>query len=146
MPSLRMTKGDSPGKEFALNRQVTVIGKESSCDIILPDPHVSKAHARIEHTPDGLHIEDLNSTNSTKVGGCDITRRRPEDGDLIKICGYQFEFVGGRKEAGINATIVSEIDATVMVDRLASEARPEEKRRAIMEIIAELTGVLELGQ
>jgi hypothetical protein len=38
MDSLRMTKGDSPGKEFALHRTVTVIGKGPACDIIRVRP------------------------------------------------------------------------------------------------------------
>ena len=144
MPSLRMTKGDSPGSGFALDRDVTVIGKGPDCDLILADAHVSKTHARIERTPDGFYIEDLDSTNKTKVGGRPIKRRRLRDGDLIKICGYQFRYVGGIEPPGTTPTILSEIDAT-SADGTASEVRPEEKLRAILEIVTELTGVLELG-
>jgi pSer/pThr/pTyr-binding forkhead associated (FHA) protein len=145
MPSLRMTKGDSPGKEFALDREVTVIGKGPSCDIILANRHVSQTHARIERSPDGLYIEDLKSTNKTKVGGRVIERQRLEDGDLIKICGYQFEYVEDIERPGIDPTILSEIDATRAADGTATEVRSEEKLRAIMEIVTGLTGVLGLG-
>jgi serine phosphatase RsbU (regulator of sigma subunit) len=144
MPSLRMTEGDSPGREFALDRALTVIGKAASCGIILADPHVSKEHARIERTPDGLYIEDLGSKNATKVGGRKVKRRRLRDGDLIKICRFQFRFIGGDESPDITPTILSEIDATA-ADGTASEVRPEEKLRAIMEVVTELTGVLELG-
>jgi serine phosphatase RsbU (regulator of sigma subunit) len=142
MPSLRMTEGDSPGKEFALDRQVTVIGKGPSCDIILADKHVSKTHARIKHTPSGLYIEDLNSTNETKVGGRTIKRRRLKDGDVIKICGYKFLYVGGGEPPKGTSTFLSEIDTTTTAHRMASGVRPEEKLVAIMEVVTERTGVL----
>lgn len=144
MPSLRMTQGDSPCKEFCLDRDVTVIGKEPACDIILADPHVSKAHARIEHTTNGLYIVDLDSTNRTKVGGRVIKRRRLRDGDLIKICRYQFRYVEDTASPGLTPTILSEIDATMGSDGTSSGVRPEGKLRAIMEVVGELTGVLEL--
>ena len=47
MPSLTMLTGDCPGKVFRLDNDVMVIGKKTDCDIILPDQHVSKSHARI---------------------------------------------------------------------------------------------------
>lgn len=146
MHSLTMIKGETPGQEFALDRDVTLIGKDRACDIVLADPHVSKRHARIERTPGGLYIEDLDSTNRTKVGGREIRRRRLEDGDLIKICGYQFRYVGDGARPGITPTILSEIDATMVAEGPESEGRSEEKLRAIMEVVAELTGVLELDR
>jgi serine phosphatase RsbU (regulator of sigma subunit) len=142
MHSLIMIEGDSPGKEFALDRSVTDIGKGPTCDILLTDRHVSKMHARIERTLDGFDIVDLDSKNKTKVGGRDIRRQRLNDGDIIKICCYQFRYVEGGP--GPIPTILSEVDATVPSDGTASEVRPEEKLRAIMEVVTELTGVLEL--
>jgi sigma-B regulation protein RsbU (phosphoserine phosphatase) len=145
MPSLRMIKGDSPGKDFALDREITVIGKGPTCDIILADPHVSKLHARIERTPDGHYIEDLKSKNRTQIGGRDITRRRLRDGDVIGICGYQFDYIGAVEAPGPLPTILSEIDTTAVASGPPPGGRPEEKLRAIMEVVAELTGVLDLG-
>jgi phosphoserine phosphatase RsbU/P len=142
MHSLIMIEGDSPGKEFALDRDMTDIGKQPTCNIILTDRHVSKMHARIERTPDGFDIVDLDSKNKTKVGEHDIRRQRLKDGDIITICRYQFRYVEGGP--GPIPTILSEIDATVATDGTASEVRPEEKLRAIMEVVTELTGVLEL--
>ncbi len=145
MPILRMIKGDPPGREYTLDRDVTVIGKGPDCHIILADPHVSKSHARVERKHDGLYIEDLGSTNKTKVWGRDIKRVRLIDGDIIKICGYQFLYVGGGEAPGITPTILSEIDVTTEDEGTVTELRSEEKLRAIMEIVTGLTGVLGLG-
>src|SRR5262249_27373542 len=69
MPSLIMQSGDWPGKVFPLHRDEMVIGKRADCDIILPDQHVSKLHARIVRRHDDLYIENLENTNETKVNG-----------------------------------------------------------------------------
>jgi hypothetical protein len=39
----------------------------AGCDVLLPDPKVSKSHAVISPTPDGFVITDLQSTNGTFV-------------------------------------------------------------------------------
>jgi len=44
-------------------------GRQSGNDLVLDDPLVSKAHARIEPGASGLRVIDLNSTNGTWVGG-----------------------------------------------------------------------------
>ena len=53
---------------------ITVIGRDPSCDRVLPHPEISRRHARLVRTPEGLTIEDLGSTNGTFVNGTRITR------------------------------------------------------------------------
>jgi serine phosphatase RsbU (regulator of sigma subunit) len=139
-----MIEGDSPGKEYVLDREVTVIGKAPTCGIVLADAHVSKLHARITQTSEGVFIEDLDSKNHTWVAGCKIKRRALEDGDVIGICDFRLLYFTGSKPTGTTPTILTEIDATTVADRSGSEVRPEEKLRAIMEVVTELTGVLDL--
>ena len=96
-----------------------------------------------QRTLGGLTIEDLDSTNGTKVGGRLLTRSQLlKDGDQIKICGYQFEYVAGDRPPGFTPTIVGEIDATAS-DSTVSGIKLGEKFRAIMEVITELSGVLD---
>jgi transcriptional regulator with PAS, ATPase and Fis domain len=45
----------------------TVIGRSSSCDVFLDDAQVSRRHAVIHLELDGLHIEDLESHNGTRL-------------------------------------------------------------------------------
>jgi len=42
----------------------TTIGREG-CDIVLPDPEVSRRHAQVRTVGDDAAIEDLGSTNGT---------------------------------------------------------------------------------
>jgi hypothetical protein len=60
------------------------IGRAHTCGITVDHPSVSKEHARAEHGPDGLLLEDLGSTNGTFVNGQRLapatkTAVRPDD-------------------------------------------------------------------
>ncbi len=57
------------GAEFALDHPVMTIGRRPDQDIVLNDPTVSGAHARVERTAEGVSIADLESTNGTLVNG-----------------------------------------------------------------------------
>jgi len=46
-----------------------IIGRSPECDIALPHPSISRYHALLERTQDGLRLRDLNSVNGTFVGG-----------------------------------------------------------------------------
>jgi serine phosphatase RsbU (regulator of sigma subunit) len=141
MPLLTMLTGECPGKVFRLDRDEMVIGKRADCDIILPDRHVSKSHARIVRRPGGLYIENLKNTNKTKVGGVLLEEpRRLVDGDLIQICDYTLAYSGS---VG-TTTILETIDLSRTTSRSLARAGAQEKLRVIMEISAELVGVLDL--
>jgi pSer/pThr/pTyr-binding forkhead associated (FHA) protein len=58
------------GKSFILDKKVTVVGRDETCDIIIDDPLISKKHCIITLSDEGYyHIEDLDSTNSTYLNG-----------------------------------------------------------------------------
>jgi len=71
------------GREIALAPGHT-IGREG-CEIVLPDPEVSRRHALIRLLDSELAIEDLNSTNGTWINGERITGIRTlSGGDSLK--------------------------------------------------------------
>ncbi len=144
MSSLTMLNGEWPGKVFLLDRDEMVIGKETGCDIVLPDQFVSKSHAQIVRKPDGLYVENLKNTNKTKVNGVLLTEpRRLVDGDLIKICNYTLVYAAGADSAAGTAMILETIDLTEVTGSSPGRGETEEKLRVIMEISAELVGVLD---
>ncbi len=70
-----------------LQQQATVtMGRDPACQIHLNHPSVSRQHARLEQTPQGAVLRDLNSSNGTFVNGqpvrgdCSL-----QNGDVIKI-------------------------------------------------------------
>jgi serine phosphatase RsbU (regulator of sigma subunit)/pSer/pThr/pTyr-binding forkhead associated (FHA) protein len=139
MPWLKIVQGEGRGRLFRLDQQVTVLGRDASCEIVLADPGVSKRHARIVRQGDGYFIEDLQSTNGTKVGDDVVAEARHlEDGDLITIGDTQLVF----SETG--STILSVLDASSTDDGRISRARPQEKLQAILEIARALGGTIDL--
>jgi DNA-binding NtrC family response regulator len=53
------------GATVALGARPVVVGAHSSCDLVLADPQVSRRHAELAITPEGIRIKDLGSTNGT---------------------------------------------------------------------------------
>lgn len=54
---------------ISLHKSPFIIGSSPSCDLRLADPKASPQHARIEHTPDGYVLIDMNSLNGTYLNG-----------------------------------------------------------------------------
>lgn len=67
---------DIDGQKWLLTEPVTVIGRGSEADIVVPDSGVSRRHLELRVTPTGVIATDLGSTNGTFVDGARITRQR----------------------------------------------------------------------
>lgn len=81
---LIMRTGPNPGLVFDLTKEVTVLGRDVSNDIVLGDVEVSRTHSRLTRTPGGYVLEDLGSTNGTFVGGERLVAPRIlNPGDLV---------------------------------------------------------------
>jgi len=62
------------------------IGKLSRSDVKVEDENVSRKHARIEIESDGrVFVQDLSSTNGTRLNGMRVTRAGVMDGDEIEV-------------------------------------------------------------
>lgn len=63
-----------------------VIGRSSSCEIVLEDPNASRRHASVTHGANGWQVEDLGSTNGVKVNGRQVTGAHGlRSGDRIEL-------------------------------------------------------------
>jgi hypothetical protein len=56
-------------RSFEFDQPVITIGRADVNDIVLPTAKVSKRHARLEVTPQGLILNDIKSTNGTYLNG-----------------------------------------------------------------------------
>jgi len=87
MPTLRVVAGPEllrylpflPGDEV-------LVGREEPCDMILGDASVSRRHARVVSDERGsIFVEDLGSTNGTRINGVAITREELKPGDQLEL-------------------------------------------------------------
>jgi pSer/pThr/pTyr-binding forkhead associated (FHA) protein len=85
LPILVAQTGPLSGQRWQINDQL-VIGRDPSCELVIVDRQVSRYHARLESTPEGVVLEDLGSKNGTFCNGARI--EEPvllKDGDLIQV-------------------------------------------------------------
>ena len=66
---LQVLQGPDRGREITTSRERVSVGVAEQNDLVLTDPAVSRHHLRIEVTPEGYLLTDLESTNGTDVGG-----------------------------------------------------------------------------
>ncbi len=78
--------GPNPGTVFELTKEVSLIGRDVTNDVVVGDAEVSRQHSRITRTPGGYVLEDLGSTNGTFVNGERLVAPRVMNpGDLVAL-------------------------------------------------------------
>ena len=93
-PMLVAQEGPLNDQRWPLTRTV-VLGRDSTCDIVIPDRQVSRYHARITPTKEGMILEDLGSKNGTHCNGTILTAPLVlQDGDTVQIAlAQQFQYL-----------------------------------------------------
>ena len=91
--------GAGMGTRYSLGESPLVIGRGSTCEILINDHSVSRRHARIQPGADGYYAVDLQSTNGTFVNDVPASMCRLKDGDYLRVgnCIYRF-LMGGNVE------------------------------------------------
>ncbi len=87
--TLRGVSGKTFGKTYPIFG-TAVIGRHSECDICLPSEEISRHHAKIEVTSDGLFVEDLGSANGTFVNGKRVRRAKLAAGNELMLDTVRF--------------------------------------------------------
>jgi DNA-binding winged helix-turn-helix (wHTH) protein len=93
-PILVAQDGPLKGQRWALSHTL-MVGRDSSCEIVVHDRQVSRFHARITPSPEGVMLEDLGSKNGTNHNGTEVAGPvMLQDGDLLGIAlAQQFLFL-----------------------------------------------------
>jgi len=61
------------GRSFSIGDRPLVIGRSPDVDVVINDSNVSRRHAEVWRTGEGVAVRDLGSTNGTFVNGHRIT-------------------------------------------------------------------------
>lgn len=98
----------------------TLLGRSPYCSIVLEDPRVSRQHAAIRMTAEGLSIQDLGSRNGTLVNGQTVRGSRAlQAGDVVQLGAQRIEI-----ELGVDATTSSRRRAADTGDFTAVQIDP----------------------
>jgi Domain of unknown function (DUF1707)/FHA domain len=75
------------------------IGRDAGCDMVLPDPTISRWHAGLRREASGWVLDDLGSTNGTRLNGWRVRAWVPvRDGDVVSFGAVTYVF--GRPGGG----------------------------------------------
>lgn len=80
-------------KSWPLDRTGVTIGTDNICDIVMDDPYISKAHARIYVDLDRCIISDLGSRNGVLIAGLRVKESEVIPGTDICLGKTQFRIV-----------------------------------------------------
>lgn len=93
MTRLIVLQKNGSAKQVNVQGTPFVVGRADSCDLVLDNQLVSRAHAVFEAVGDAMQIRDLQSHNGTYVNGERIETAALRNGDEIKIGGCQIRFL-----------------------------------------------------
>ncbi len=97
------------GQRFPISGHV-LLGRDSTCDIVIPGTHLSRTHAELAIKGTKLLIRDLDSSNGTYVNDKRVTEAELESGDMVRFDVLLFRVHGPTKSADMNATKIRRIE------------------------------------
>ncbi len=83
--SIRVLRGFYEDLEVPVDQDWMVIGRGRSADMVVAEATISRAHAAIGYDKDGFFMQDLGSTNGTRVNGKREARIALSDGDELRL-------------------------------------------------------------
>lgn len=73
VPALHFTSGPLAGQVIRLDQDEATLGRREDNPYIVPDPRVSRVHAKITKEAGSIIVTDLGSSGGTKVNGEETT-------------------------------------------------------------------------
>jgi hypothetical protein len=84
-PLLIAQEGPLKGQRWSISHAL-VLGRDHSCDVVIADRQVSRYHARLTPTMEGIILEDMGSKNGTHRNGEALSSPIVlQDGDAIQV-------------------------------------------------------------
>lgn len=83
MARIVFTLEDGTEIETELDADVITIGRHADSIVVLPSSSVSSHHATIRQRGDSYYVQDLGTTNGTRLNGVEVEEARLEDGDQL---------------------------------------------------------------
>jgi len=136
-PVIVWLDGSLSNPHWLLDRAEMVLGREESCDIVIPVRQISRQHLRIITEGGSAVVEDLRSKNGTWVNGYRLTGMRElEDGDEIRIAkDIRLRFVGSGATAPSTTRVLPDVIPSSAMSGLRMMLDPETREVRIKDEI-----------
>jgi pSer/pThr/pTyr-binding forkhead associated (FHA) protein len=115
--------GDEIVREVEITRPVTVVGRHPDCDIVVDHPAISGRHMLFRLVNRTVYVEDLASTNGTKVNGIATSHQVVHHLDLIQIGLHRLHFFDDSMMVGrvgsLESTVLTDYERTMLASHVA---------------------------
>jgi hypothetical protein len=140
-PVLIALSGPLNGERWVIRTSMT-IGRGDECDIVIPDRKISRQHARVSPTAEGILLEDLDSKNGTHHNGNAIKGSLYlADGDTVQIAlAQKFTFLSS------DATIPLDFDPPIETQLEERRLRMDKNSRRVWANNVEIDPPLSVAQ
>lgn len=119
------------GREIELGSGSIVIGRSSTCQIVVDDGLVSRRHAKVSADADGVYVEDLGSVNGVFVNARRIQgTQQLGDGDHLQI---------GRQDFVLRSALVSERPVSYEAPTIVGVPEPSSRPPVALPAESEVT-------
>jgi len=121
-PLLIGQTGPLKGDRWVLNKILT-IGRDVTCEVVIPDRQVSRFHARLTPTTSGIVLEDLGSKNGVHRNGTPVVEKVTlHDGDTLQIALAQ-QFLYLTSDATVPLSDFEEVSGILQLDMRSRSVR-----------------------
>jgi len=112
--------------EVELEKPVTVVGRHPACDVWIDHPAISGRHMLFRLVNRTVYIEDLASTNGTKVNGISTGHQVVHHLDLIEVGKHKLHFFDDSMLAGavgnLENTVHTDFERTMLASHMPNPA------------------------
>ncbi len=137
--------GELAAKHWVLDREKMVLGREDTCDIVIPQRQISRQHIIFHRvSSDKYIIEDLESKNGTWLNGNRLEgTRQLSDGDEVHVAlSVRLKFIG----SGITAPVTQDLPDVIPSTHGGGRLRMDIESRRVFVNGVELDPPLSLPQ
>ena len=151
MAKLIGMSGDFKGREYPIEQGEIAIGRKADNAIPLDHPTISSHHCRILHRGDSCVLQDLDSTNGTRVNSRDIKESALRHKDLIQLGSIEFLF--DAPELAASGARYTDADAEMATGTMTAPqdfasispfGAPPRERRGTWYFVLIITGIVAL--
>ena len=113
-------------QEVELSKPVTVVGRHPDCDVVVEDAAISGRHMLFRVVNTTVYVEDLASTNGTRVNGLSTTHQVVHHLDTIEVGRHKLHFFDdallGSRLKGLESTVLTDFERTMMAQHVPALA------------------------
>ncbi len=151
MAKLSGMSGEFKGREFPIEQGEITIGRKADNTILLDHPTISSHHCRIIRSGDSCVLEDLDSTNGTRVNSRDVREAMLHHKDLIQLGSIEFLFdapelaAASARYTDANAELATgAMSAPQDFASISPFGAPPKERRGFWYVVLAIVGVIAL--